>query len=283
MLISVPDRRRHRIVFSNWHQSFSLHTPLQEFHSLTEPPAGGTEAEFMHGATSVLHGPVNRRLHRSPHKSEGWSHDANASYTTVGMRCDNGNGRSCWKSAGQYTLWTTRDDGQSRALETIERRIGLIDVVGPITARISRKHALVQLPRFHQLLSLKHHCCSSEGAGGSERLGIDRRTERLALHVMSPCPHPRRRFRSRRHHTLKLVNEQDQLRGIGSDETLLIPLPQRHDGWRNLCRMPLKQRHALATTEKDSEQTDDPTHGHLSVTCDCSYSAWGEKNREEGY
>jgi hypothetical protein len=42
----------------------------------------------------------------------------------------------------------------------------------------------------------------------------------------------------------------------------------------------LKQRHAMATTEEDYEQTDCPKHGHLSITGDYSYRAWGEMKRE---
>ena len=42
-----------------------------------------------------------------------------------------------------------------------------------VAVRISHEHALVQCPRFCQMLSLGHHRGSPEGAGGSERLGID--------------------------------------------------------------------------------------------------------------
>lgn len=38
----------------------------------------------------------------------------------------------------------------------------------------------------------------------------------------------------------------------------------------------------MAPNEEKCEQTDDPTHESLSVNGDCSYSAWGEKEREEG-
>ena len=55
--------------------------PFQELHLLTEPPAGGTEAEFMHGAAAVLHGPVDRRLHWSHHNLEHWSCDSTPSYS----------------------------------------------------------------------------------------------------------------------------------------------------------------------------------------------------------
>ena len=125
-------------------------------------------------------------------------------------------------------------------MKASQRLFGLIDVVGPVEARISREHALVQRPRFRQMLSLDHHRSSPEGAGGSKRLGIDCRTERLVRHVVSPRPHPEREFNSRGHHAFELVNDQDQLRVIGGDETLLIALPQRHDGWRSLCRWSLK-------------------------------------------
>ncbi len=125
-------------------------------------------------------------------------------------------------------------------MKASKRLFGLIDVVGPIVARISCEHALVQRTCFRQMLSLDHHRSSPEGAGGSERLGIDRRTERLARHMVSPGPHPGRGFSSRWYHALELVNDQDQLRGIGGDETLLIALPQRHDGWWSLFRWSLK-------------------------------------------
>lgn len=145
---------------------------------------------------------------------------------------------------------------------------------------ISCEYALVQRPRFRQLRSLDHHCRSPEGAGGSERLGIDRRTERLAHHVVSPGPHPGWGFGSCEPHALELVNEQDQLGGIGGDETLLIALPQRHDGWGSLCRGSLKERDTMATTEEDGEQTDGPTHGHLSVECEYSYTV-RERGKEK--
>jgi hypothetical protein len=32
---------------------FQPQAPFQEFHLLTEPPAGGTEAEFVHGSATV--------------------------------------------------------------------------------------------------------------------------------------------------------------------------------------------------------------------------------------
>ena len=50
-----------------------------------------------------------------------------------------------------------------------------------VAARISRAHALVERPRFCQMLSLGYHRGSPEGAGGSERLGIDCRTERWLI------------------------------------------------------------------------------------------------------
>ena len=54
-------------------------------------------------------------------------------------------------------------------------------------------------------------------------------------------------------------------------ETLLIVRPQQHDVWRSRCCWSLKQRHTMATTEEDCEQTDGPTHGSLSVKPGCSY------------
>ena len=47
---------------------------------------------------------------------------------------------------------TERDDGRSRVGKAHQRLFGLIDVVGPVAARIS--HSLVQRPRFRQMLSL---------------------------------------------------------------------------------------------------------------------------------
>jgi hypothetical protein len=55
--------------------------PFQELHLLTEPPAGGTESEFLQAAATVLHGPVDRRLHWSPHNLEHWSRNSTSSYS----------------------------------------------------------------------------------------------------------------------------------------------------------------------------------------------------------
>ena len=156
-------------------------------------------------------------------------------------------------------------------MKTSQRLFGLIDVVGPVTVGISREHALVQRPRFRQMLSFGHHCGSPEGAGGAERVGINRRTERLAQHMVSPRPHPGRGFSSREHHALELVDDQDQLRGIGGDETLLVARPQRHDGWRRLCLGRSSRDTTWQPPRRKHEQTDGPTHGHLSVICACSY------------
>jgi hypothetical protein len=38
----------------------------------------------------------------------------------------------------------------------------------------------------------------------------------------------------------------------------------------------------MTTAEKDGEQTDGPTHGHLSVKWDSSYRPWGETKMKEG-
>ena len=45
--------------------------------------------------------------------------------------------------------------------------------------------------------------------------------ERLAHHMMSPSPHPGRRLKLSEHDALELVNDQNNIRGIGSDGTLL--------------------------------------------------------------
>ena len=55
--------------------------PFQELHLLAEPPAGGTESEFVQCAATVLHGPVDRRLHWSPHNLEHWSRNSTPSYS----------------------------------------------------------------------------------------------------------------------------------------------------------------------------------------------------------
>jgi hypothetical protein len=78
---------------------------------------------------------------------------------------------------------------------------------------------------------------------------------------------------------LEPVNDRDHLRGIGGDETQLIALPQRHDEYRSLCRWSLKQRHTVATTEKDCEQTDCSAHGHRSVNLCVLLQACGEVRR----
>ena len=83
MLTSLTDRRRRRIGWRGWHQRFQAQPPVQELHVLTEPPAGGTEAEFVHGAATVLDRPVDRRLHRSPHILAHGSRDVTVYYTVV--------------------------------------------------------------------------------------------------------------------------------------------------------------------------------------------------------
>jgi hypothetical protein len=88
ILTSLPYSSWHRGGFLEWRQGFSLHAPFQELHLLTKPPARGTEAEFMHRATAMLHGPVNRRFHRSPPKSERWSRDSTRSYNLKAPRVE---------------------------------------------------------------------------------------------------------------------------------------------------------------------------------------------------
>jgi len=112
MLTSLSARRRRGIGLRGWHQRFQAQPPFQELHLLTKPPAGGTEAEFVHGEAAVLDRPVDRRLHWSPLIREHWSCALPASYT-VGARHDTGNGRLRWESAGQCTIETERDDGRS--------------------------------------------------------------------------------------------------------------------------------------------------------------------------
>jgi hypothetical protein len=83
----------------------------------------------------------------------------------------------------------------------------------------------MQHPSFSHTLSLGHHPGSPEGAGGSKSLRIDRCTERLVRHMVSPCLHSGRRFSSLRHDPLELFDDQTQLRGIGGSETMLIAFP----------------------------------------------------------
>jgi hypothetical protein len=64
----------------------------------------------------------------------------------------------------------------------------------------------------------------------TRRSGIDRRTERLVYHVISPCLHPGRGFSSLRRDVLELFNDRGQLHGIGGNEALWVALPRRHDG-----------------------------------------------------
>lgn len=47
-------------------------------------------------------------------------------------------------------------------------------------------------------------------------------TERLAHHMMSPSPHQGRRFSLSGHDALELVDDQNEIRGIGGDGTLLL-------------------------------------------------------------
>src|SRR5262249_43708369 len=116
-----------------------------------------------------------------------------------------------------------------------------------------------------------HYSGSPEGAGDAESLRIDRRTDRLGRNMRSPPPHPGRGLSSHEHDTLELVNDGGERRRIGGDETLLITLPQRHNGWWSLCRGSLKDRNTMASTEENSEQTSQPTHASLSVQDEYSY------------
>ena len=117
-----------------------------------------------------------------------------------------------------------RGDSRNKILKASQRLSSLIDVVGDVAARISRAHTLIQRLRFSQMLGLGHHRSSPEAAGGSKSLRIDRCTERLVRHLVSPCPHPGRRFSSLRYDALELFDDQKQLRGIGGSETMLIAL-----------------------------------------------------------
>ena len=118
-----------------------------------------------------------------------------------------------------------RGDSRSRILKASQRLSSLIGVGGDVAARISRAHTLIPHLRFSQMLGLGHHRSSPEGAGGSKSLRIDRCTEWLVRHMVSPCLHPGRRFSSLRHHVLELFDDQKQLPGIGGSETMLIALP----------------------------------------------------------
>lgn len=89
------------------------------------------------------------------------------------------------ESMGQCRVGTECGDGKRGILKAGQRFCGLIDVVGPVAARISREHALVQHLRFHRMLSLDHHRRSPESAGSSERSGIDCRTKWLVRHMVS--------------------------------------------------------------------------------------------------
>lgn len=48
--------------------------------------------------------------------------------------------------SGTMEGWKKHDNGGSRNLKTDQRLFGLIEVVGPVAARISREHTLVQRP-----------------------------------------------------------------------------------------------------------------------------------------
>ena len=85
ILTSRFDRRRRLDALRRWHQWFQPQLPFQELHLLTEPPAGGTETELMQGASAMLDGPIDRRLHRSPHILDHRSHDSTVSYTRGGI------------------------------------------------------------------------------------------------------------------------------------------------------------------------------------------------------
>jgi hypothetical protein len=110
-------------------------------------------------------------------------------------------------------------------LKPSQRLFGSINIVGPFAVRISCDHTLIERPSFRHKFGLGHHPGSPESTGSSESLGIDRRTARLVRHVMSPCLHSEWRFSSLRHDTLEPFNDQDQLRGIGGSEAMLITLP----------------------------------------------------------
>ena len=108
----------------------------------------------------------------------------------------------------QDTIRTERDDCGNRILKTYQRHVGLINIVGPFAARISFAHTLIQRLRFSQMLGLGRHRSSPEGADGSKSLRVDRCTERLVRHMVSPRLHPRRGFSPLRHDAFELFDEQ---------------------------------------------------------------------------
>src|SRR5262245_25666832 len=249
--------------------------PIKQLHLLTKPPARGTETKILHNAAAVLRGPVDCCVHWGPHGCENGSRNSTMSYSMKGLRVVE-NRLLKGRSAGHCRMRTERDSGRSRILQTCQRFFGPLDVVGPVTMRIAQEHSLIQCPRFLQMFCLNHHRAGLEGAGGAARPWINCRTERLARHVIAPHLHPRWGCRTNGHDTFKLINDQDQLPGVGGNETALIAFPQRHDRRESRSRCPLKERPTLAPTEEDYEQTDHPAHGHLSETCACSYGG-GER------
>ena len=82
---SLSNRRRCRVRWRRRRDGFQLQPPFQELHLLTEPPACGTETNFVQGTAAMLHGPVAGRLHRSPHIFRHWSQHQPQSYT-LGVR-----------------------------------------------------------------------------------------------------------------------------------------------------------------------------------------------------
>ena len=80
---SFSDRHGCRIGWRGWVPCVQPQLPFQKLHMLTEPPAGGTEAKVVHGASAVLYGPVDRRLHWSPHTRDDGSRNSTASYSVT--------------------------------------------------------------------------------------------------------------------------------------------------------------------------------------------------------
>ena len=156
-------------------------------------------------------------------------------------------------------------DCRTRTLKTSQAFFGLIDIVGPVTARVSREYMAIQCPRFYRLFSLRHHRRSPEGAGNCKRLRIYRCSDWLARHMQSPYLRPGRRLNLRLRHHFKPLDDQRYRCGIGAGKARLIVLPQRHGRELSPLGRPFKQRHTLAATKKHNEQTHGPTHAHLSA------------------
>jgi len=91
----------------------------------------------------------------------------------------------------------------------------------------------IAMPPLLASWASQHLSSCPDNTGGGELRGGQRLygIERLAHYMMSPRPHPEQKFSLSGHDALELIDDQNKIRGIGGDGTLLIACPQWHDGW----------------------------------------------------